>query len=305
MSSGFRILVSRAGNRNRCRFLKDVLCRAGGSLRSPHIRCRSISVCADRFRSGPLPFLLALAVNSLDAFGAFKHALTVFRVARRCARCLCLRHSHDCCFTAKHTWTAVPHRRLANLCARHGGSPLFDLFLEIGDHGSAFPFVVHEQATAPPCRRRGRGARRGVSWVERVEACNRPRTLLTGGLCSCCCVRSQIDQRNAPGMCLFAEIQSCPVGIEFDNSRINLFGPQKHERRCKRVKDVNTRSAIQKRISQAPATCPGSVHDKNGLPIVRRCHEHTSPLRKKTAPKWCRQSLLNSSQRGFGFFLNR
>jgi hypothetical protein len=53
MSSGFRILVSRAGNRNRCRSLKDVLCRAGGSLRSPHIRCRSISVCADRFRNWP------------------------------------------------------------------------------------------------------------------------------------------------------------------------------------------------------------------------------------------------------------
>lgn len=70
-------------------------------------------------------------------------------------------------------------------------------------------------------------------------------------------------------MCLFAKIQSCPVGIEFDNGGINLFGSQKHERRCERMKDMYTRSAIQKRIAQAPATCPGSVNDKNCLPIVR------------------------------------
>jgi hypothetical protein len=78
-------------------------------------------------------------------------------------------------------------------------------------------------------------------------------------------------------MCLFAEIQSCLVCIELDDGRINLFGPQKHERRCERMKDMYPRSAIQKRIAQSPATCSGSVNDKNSLPI----HEHASPLQKR------------------------
>jgi hypothetical protein len=75
--------------------------------------------------SGLLPFLLALAANSFDAFGAFKHAFAVLRVTRLSAHCRGLRHSHNRIFATENAFIAILDRHFVDLCARHGGISIF------------------------------------------------------------------------------------------------------------------------------------------------------------------------------------